>query len=271
MTSRATNLLFIMSDEHQARALGCAGHPLVKTPNLDRLANRGTRFTGAYTNSSICVPARAAFATGRYVHDIGYWCNAHPYDGRVPGWGHRLQETGHPVLSIGKLHYRDEADPTGFDTQVVPMYVVKGVGDVFGAVRDRLPERRRSRRLAEEIGPGESGYTRYDRQIRDEACRWLSEEAPNQDKPWVLFVSFVCPHFPLIAPPEFYALYPPADTITAYARSSMTISAGSWRRSMPLGWQTTRASSIPATMAIISAPGGSGANRTCTRKRRRSR
>ena len=58
------NLLVIMSDEHNPKVMGTAGHPLVQTPNLDRLAARGIRFTSAYTTSPICVPARAAFATG---------------------------------------------------------------------------------------------------------------------------------------------------------------------------------------------------------------
>jgi choline-sulfatase len=209
MTVAPANLLFIMSDEHQTGAMGCAGHPIVRTPNLDRLAAEGTRFDAAYTASPICVPARAAFATGQRVHDTGYWCNAHPYDGRIKGWGHRLRETGHTVLSIGKLHYRDEADPTGFDTQVNPMHVVDGVGDIMGAVRDELPVRVRTKALSEKIGPGESGYTKYDRQITAESIRWLNEEAPRHNKPWVLFVSLVCPHFPLISPPEFYEMYAP--------------------------------------------------------------
>ena len=83
----AKNLLFIISDEHQARALSCAGHPIVKTPNIDTLAERGTRFTAAYTPCPICVPARASLATGRYVHEHRYWDNAIAYDGRVPSWG----------------------------------------------------------------------------------------------------------------------------------------------------------------------------------------
>jgi choline-sulfatase len=211
MTIAPANLLFIMSDEHQMGAMGCAGHPIVKTPNLDRLAYEGTRFEAAYTASPICVPARAAFATGRRVHDTGYWCNAHPYDGKVRSWGHRLQETGHTVLSIGKLHYRDEADPTGFDTQVNPMHVVDGVGDVMGAVRDALPVRHRTKALSEKIGPGDSTYIQYDRQITAEAQRWLTEEAPKLGRPWVVFVSLVCPHFPLIAPPEFFTMYPPDE------------------------------------------------------------
>ena len=65
------NLIVILSDEHQARALGCAGHAFVQTPHLDNLAASGMRFTNAYTPSPICVPARAAFASGRYVHQTG--------------------------------------------------------------------------------------------------------------------------------------------------------------------------------------------------------
>src|SRR5215471_19837912 len=110
----AKNLVFIISDEHQARALSCAGHPIVKTPHLDALAARGTRFAAAYTPCPICVPARASFATGRYVHAMAYWDNAMAYDGRITSWGHRLQAAGIRVESIGKLHYRQQADPTGF-------------------------------------------------------------------------------------------------------------------------------------------------------------
>jgi len=74
-----SNLLVIMSDEHQARAMGCAAHPFVQTPHLDKLAARGMRFTNAYTPSPICVPARASFATGRHVHKNRLWDNAMPY------------------------------------------------------------------------------------------------------------------------------------------------------------------------------------------------
>ena len=118
---KPTNLLFIMSDEHDPRYMGCSDHStwgsLMHTPVMDGLAARGTRFRSAYTTCPICVPARASFATGRYVHEIGYWDNAMGYDGRIRGWGHQLQDSGIPVESIGKLHYRKDEDPTGFDRQ----------------------------------------------------------------------------------------------------------------------------------------------------------
>lgn len=206
---KKTNVLMIMSDQHNRKVLGCYGNPLVKTPNLDRLAARGTLFTDAYCNSPICVPSRASFATGRYVHQIRYWDNADPYDGRLPAWGHRLMARGHRVTSIGKLHYRETLDPNGFDEEILPMHVVDGTGDLLGLIRDGLPRRNKGLNYVKEAGGGESTYTRYDREILGESLRWLKEEAPRHtDKPWVLFVSFVCPHPPMIAPAPFYRLYP---------------------------------------------------------------
>ncbi|KJZ23357.1 sulfatase-like hydrolase/transferase [Tritonibacter mobilis] len=206
--TRTKNLLVIMSDEHQARALSCAGHPLVKTPNLDRLAARGIRFSNAYTPSPICVPARAAFASGRYVHDIRLWDNAMPYTGKPRGWGHALQDKGIRVESIGKLHYRSEEDPAGFDVEHIPMQVANGVGMVWGSIR-REDERVRKegRMLGPYIGPGDSTYTRYDQAVIARTEAWLKEAATDEN-PWCLYVGLVAPHFPLIVPQEYLDFYP---------------------------------------------------------------
>jgi choline-sulfatase len=207
---RKSYLVFILSVENYRIVLGCYGDPIVKTPHLDALAARGVRFTDPYCNSPICVPSRASLATGRYVHQIGYWDNAHPYDGRVRGWGHHLMEAGHPVVSIGKLHYRDIGDPTGPSEQILPLHVVEGIGDAVGLLRATPRARGAASYLAAEAGPGESTYTDYDRRITAAACEWLRREgSKDPEQPWLLFVSLVCPHFPLSAPPEFFDLYPP--------------------------------------------------------------
>ena len=203
------NILVIMSDEHSRGIAGCYGDPLVRTPSLDRLAEDGTLFESAYTNCPICVPSRASFATGRYVHRIGYWDNAFPYTGTPPSWGHRLQEAGHRCDSIGKLHYRGSTDPNGFDNELLPMHVLDGKGDIQGMLRQPPPRRPSTAQLAGDAGAGQSTYLAYDRGIRDAACAWLEQEGKKPSgRPWCLFVSFVCPHFPLIAPPEFFAMYP---------------------------------------------------------------
>jgi choline-sulfatase len=204
-----------MADQHNRQMMGCAGHPDVKTPNLDRLAARGTRFANAYTNSPICVPARAAMATGRYPHQLGVWDNAAPYTGR-PGadsWGHRLMEAVRHVTTIGKLHFRGIDDDTGFPDQRIPLHCHEGLGDYQGLLRQDMPPRFQHRKYLLDAGPGDSEYVRYDRAIGEQASRWLREEASAHAEPWTLFASFICPHPPFIAPPEFLALYDP-DQIT---------------------------------------------------------
>jgi choline-sulfatase len=210
---KPTNLLFILSDEHSKRVLGCYGHPMVKTPHLDALAARGTHFTSAYTNCPICVPGRASFATGRYVHEARCWDNAIAYTGQPASWGHRLMEQGHHAAAIGKLHYKDSVpQANGFNEEILPLHIVNGVGDLLGLIRDDLPRRAGSLKLGPEAGPGESEYTHYDRSIADAAAGWLKHSAPkHRGKPWALYVGFVAPHFPLIAPPQFYGLYPESE------------------------------------------------------------
>jgi choline-sulfatase len=207
---QAKNLLLIMSDEHDPRYMGASGHSVAETPSLDRLAERGTRFTNAYTPSPICVPARASFATGRYVHDIGYWDNAMGYEGKVRSWGHRLQEVGNRVDAIGKLHYRRQEDPLGFDNQINTMHLDGGIGQVWGSIRDPLPERPPAR-MFYKIGSGVSNYNLFDRQCANAACEWLRHHAEedNQDHPWMLYVGFAAPHFPLVVPREYLKRYPP--------------------------------------------------------------
>lgn len=206
---KPANLLFILSDQHQAAAMGCAGHPLVQTPNLDRLAAGGTRFSNAYTNCAVCVPARAALATGRYVHQLGNWDNGLPYDGSAPSWGHRLKDGGHRVDSIGKLHFRSAQDDNGFTREIEPLHVVEGIGDPASGIRDGSISRN-WRRGIEEAGPADSTYQQYDIRNRENAIRWLREHA-NDERPWALFLSFVTPHPPFLSPPDTYKLYPHAD------------------------------------------------------------
>ena len=202
------NLLVILSDEHQSRALSGLGH-FCQTPNLDRLMTRGTTFTNAYTPSPICVPARASFATGHYAHKNRLWDNAMPYTGAIPGWGHALQDAGIDVESIGKLHYRDTNDPNGFDVEHSPMNVVDGVGMVWGSIRQE--EERvtpTSRMLGDYIGPGTSKYTDYDQAMTDIAVQWFKDRrAQKPDEPFCLYIGLVAPHFPMVVPEEFYRIY----------------------------------------------------------------
>jgi choline-sulfatase len=203
----AKNMLFILSDEHNRKITGVYGHPFIETPNIDALAAGGTTFDAAYTSSPICVPARASLATGLPVHLNGCWDNAHPYDGRLPSWHGRLRAQGIDVASIGKLHFRG-GDDYGFTEELLPLHVVGGTGDLKGLLRQELPRNPGTPGLAAKAGRGISSYFEYDGRIAERAIDWLRERAARPDAPpFVLFVSLVMPHFPLIAPPEYYDRY----------------------------------------------------------------
>ena len=205
---RPTNTVIILSDEHNRDIAGCYGDDVARTPNLDQLARGGVRFSNAYTNSPVCVPARASFATGRYPHQIGAWDSATPHDGSVKGWGARLLDTGHEVVSIGKLHFRSAEDDNGFSREIIPMHVHNGIGWVSGLLRDPPAPIASAKDLAMDIGAGETVYTRYDRDVTRFACEWIAEAAGRtHEKPWVLYVGLVAPHFPLVAPEAHFHLY----------------------------------------------------------------
>jgi len=211
-----TNFLIITSDEHRADALGCAGHAHVRTPHLDRLAAGGTRFTNAYTQSPMCVPARAALATGQFVHKTGHWDSASPYTGHSQSWMHRVRDAGHSCVSIGKLHFRSTRDDNGFTEEILPMHVAGGVGWTIGLLRKELPNYDGAAELSADVGEGASSYTDYDRAITKAAINWIEEAGrkqknEEQDKGWTAFVSLVSPHYPLTCPPEFNQHYRPDD------------------------------------------------------------
>ena len=194
------NLLFILSDQHNRIGTGCYGGDGI-TPNLDQLAARGTRFSSAYTNCPLCVPARASLATGRYVHEIGYWDNAHGYDGRVPSWGHHLSRHGLTCDSIGKLHFRG-GDNNGFAREIEPLHVVDGEGDLLGCLRSDPPIRN-ARAGALSAGAGDSSYLAYDVRNADNAVAWLHAQARGR-RPCVLFLGAGCPRPPYVGPLQHF-------------------------------------------------------------------
>lgn len=206
----AANLLYFQSDNHTRRALGCYGHPLVQTPNLDRLAARGVRFTDAYSASALCCPSRASIATGRYPHQTGYWDNVLAYDGRVPSWMQRLRDAGQNVVGIGKLHFRSGRDDNGFSDEIAPMHIVDGRGQLSALLRwcgQEPPMAAQRAVYLEETGTGRSDYQDYDEEITRHAVDWLRRRR-GRDGPWTLVVSYASPHPPFRVPQRFSDLYP---------------------------------------------------------------
>ena len=212
---KRANLLFLLSDNHARRGLGVASGGRVKTPHLDALARRGTRFTDAYTASPICCPARAAIACGRYPHETGYWDNAIVYDGRVPSWHHALRNAGHAVTAIGKLHFRSSTDDNGFNEEIVPMHILDGKGGVSMLLRwsgEEPVNVGQWEMYADKSGPGSTTYQDYDRDITERAVAWLEARSRSAtDEPWALMVSYVSAHPPFSVPRRLLDLYEDAD------------------------------------------------------------
>lgn len=103
-TKKLPNILLLYSDQHNARVLGCYGNSEVKTPNLDKLALEGVRFTNAYTNNPICTPSRMCIMSGQYVHNFGYYGLMGRKPQNLPHIFQYLKKSGYMTGMAGKIH-----------------------------------------------------------------------------------------------------------------------------------------------------------------------
>lgn len=116
MPKTPINVLFIMTDQQRADCLSCAGHPILETPNLDRLAAEGTRFTNSFVQSAVCGPSRACFYTGRYVHSHNSRWNEVPLRLGEKTLGNYFEQAGRRAAVIGKTHTYAESSLPDFVT-----------------------------------------------------------------------------------------------------------------------------------------------------------
>lgn len=104
--SKPPNIIYLLSDQHRHDALGCAGNPVVQTPNLDRMASEGVRFTRTYCQSPICQPSRASVLTGLYAHQHGLSTNFRgDFDPEWDTLARHLQQVGYTTALVGKTHF----------------------------------------------------------------------------------------------------------------------------------------------------------------------
>jgi choline-sulfatase len=197
------NVLFICSDQHSFRFSGYAGHPLVQTPNLDRLAASGTVFESAYCGSPVCVPSRACLATGMYPSDSSSFCNSTVWDGSQPVWATYLQDAGYRCRAVGKLDLNDDF-ATGFD-EIRTSHGHRHRPDITSLFR-RPPIYRVGER------EGVDGRSRVKRHSDEKTAETAIEFIHSADsQPWATWVGFNQPHSPFIGLQKYYDLYPPDD------------------------------------------------------------
>ena len=111
------NFVFILVDDMRWDVMSCAGHPFVRTPNIDRIATAGVRFTNAFVTTSLCSPSRASFLTGCYANTHGVRFNGKmDLDTAFPTFPHALHDIGYETAFVGKWHMSGDANPRpGFD------------------------------------------------------------------------------------------------------------------------------------------------------------
>ena len=173
--SARPNMIFIMTDDHAAHAIGAYGSKVNKTPNLDRLARDGALLTSVFATNSICTPSRAAILTGQYSHINGVTM-FNRFDSSKMTVARRLQQGGYHTGMVGKWHLG--SDPVGFDEwEILPGQ---------GAYRDPIfytatSERTYSGRYVTDV-------------ITDLAIRFLNDRP--RDKPFFLMMHHKAPHRP---------------------------------------------------------------------------
>jgi len=204
---RPPNILVIMSDEHNASVAGCYGSKLARTPNLDRLAERGVVFESAYTPSPLCVPARLAFTAGKYISRIGAWSNnCWLPSADYPSLPRALNAAGYESFLCGKQHY-DATCRYGFVEIGGNMNTshMTGRGGRRAADDTRVNVAARDSRFSQ-FHPGDGGVLPHDRRVTAGALDFLSKRR-RTDKPFFLFLGYLAPHFPLIVPEPYWEPY----------------------------------------------------------------
>jgi arylsulfatase A-like enzyme len=188
--SQQPNIIFIMSDDHAANAIGAYGSVINKTPNIDRLATEGMRLDHCYVTNSICTPSRATILTGTHNH-INRVTTLHTcLDNRMPNVAKHLQQGGYQTAVVGKWHLGEGPDhcPTGFDH----WSVVPGQGDYHNPTFHEMGEVVHEDRYVTDA-------------ITDKSLNWLEQR--DKDKPFFLMCHHKAPHRPWDPKAEHRALY----------------------------------------------------------------
>lgn len=202
--TKQPNILIIYPDQMRADAMGCAGNPVVKTPNIDRLAGEGVHFTEAYASYPICCPFRASVLTGKYAQGHGMIQNHFPLRGDQTFLPQMLKDAGYQTGYIGKWHLEGGPKP-GF----VPRERRFGFDHFIGFNRGH--EYMKSVFFDDDGTPYASKRYEPDYQT-DQLLEFISGAVKGKgDKPFFGYVSYGPPHFPNNMPAHWRNMYNPKD------------------------------------------------------------
>ncbi|MEN7549468.1 sulfatase [Rapidithrix thailandica] len=171
--AKPPNIVFIMTDDHSYQTLSAYDRRYIQTPNLDRIANEGVKFTNSFVTNSICGPSRAVMLTGKHSHVNGFVNNSGEFDGSQPTFPKYLQQAGYQTALVGKWHLKSQ--PTGFNH----WEILIGQGNYYNTDFIENGERNRSEGYVTDV-------------ITDKSLDWL--EKRDKEKPFCLLVHHKATH-----------------------------------------------------------------------------
>ncbi len=215
VAERRPNIIIIMADQLAPHFTGTYGHPLVKTPNIDALAERGVRFDNAYCHSPLCAPARFSMMSGQAISKIDAWDNAAEFSAAIPTMAHYMKLSGYRTTLAGKMHFVGPDQLHGFDQRLTT--------DIYPAdfawtpnweqADERIGKWYHNMDVLRDAGQAVTTYQiDYDEEVGFAARRHLLDMARDtDDRPFFLIASFIHPHDPYVARPEWWGLYDKKD------------------------------------------------------------
>jgi arylsulfatase A-like enzyme len=190
------NVLLVVCDDLGLGDLACYGNPVVKTPNLDRLAGAGIRFTHCYAAAPICGPSRVSLLTGRYHERSGYRMTHEHKDSSLdePWLARQLQSAGYTTGAFGKWHVGE----SGFKERGFDQWSITSLGGWADYYRYSV--------LKNSAQKQKSDGTYATDFITTEAMEFMTRQI-QAGKPFFAYIAYTAPHFPLQAPEEEIAPY----------------------------------------------------------------
>ncbi len=211
MKQSGPNILLIQADQLCAQTLPSYGHPIVKAPNIEALAEDGVVFESAYCNNPICAPSRFSMLSGQHTSKIGAYDNGAEFPADIPTIAHYLRANGYQTCLAGKMHFVGADQLHGYEerltTDVYPSD--HGWTPDWENPKERIDWWYHNMDSVREAGPCErSNQIDFDDEVEFHAVRKIYDIARSEDtRPFFLTVSFTDPHDPYACPRKYWDRY----------------------------------------------------------------
>jgi len=204
------NIVLIMADQLAPHFTGAYGHPIVQTPHMNALSARGTRFDAAYCNAPLCAPSRFSFMSGQLITRIAGYDNAAEFPASVPTFAHYLRQMGYSTCLSGKMHFVGPDQLHGFEERLTTdIYPSDHAWTPdWEAPDERIDKWYHNMESIREAGVAATTFQiEYDEETAFLARRRIFEYAMKKTEPFAMVISFIHPHDPYVARPEWWDLY----------------------------------------------------------------